>query len=328
MADAEPVLFALSESQEFGERVSQKLEIPLSRHEERKFEDGEHKVRSLINVRKRDVFVIQSLYADAGASVNDKLCRLLFFVGSLKDAAAATVTVIAPYLCYARKDRKSQSRDPVTTRYVAALFEAVGTDRLLTMDVHSLMAFQNAFRCGTDHLEATRLFAEHFASIARDKDIVVVSPDTGGIMRAEKLQAALERRSGRRVTGAFMEKHRAGGVVTSGALVGQVRDRTAIIFDDLISSGGTMVRAAKACQAAGARRVLAAATHGLFIDQGGTLLQEQAVEQVVVADTVPPFRLDPAVIGSKVVMLDSAGLFAEAIRRIHAGGSIVALMEQ
>ena len=178
-----------------------------------------------INVRKRDVFVIQSLYADAGASVNDKLCRLLFFVGSLKDAAAATVTVIAPYLCYARKDRKSQSRDPVTTRYVAALFEAVGTDRLLTMDVHSLMAFQNAFRCGTDHLEATRLFAEHFASIARDKDIVVVSPDTGGIMRAEKLQAALERRSGRRVTGAFMEKHRAGGVVTSGALVGQVSDQ-------------------------------------------------------------------------------------------------------
>ena len=109
-------LFALSESRDLGEKIASTLGMSLAQHEERDFEDGEHKIRPLESVRNSDVFVVQSLYSEAGMSVNDKLCRLLFFIGALKDASAANVTAVLPYLCYARKDRKTKSRDPVTTR--------------------------------------------------------------------------------------------------------------------------------------------------------------------------------------------------------------------
>lgn len=142
-----PLLFALQSTRELGDRVAAALGVPLSPHEERGFEDGEHKVRPLVSVRGHDVFVLQSLYGDADQSPNDKLCRLLFFTGALKDAGAARVTVVAPYLCYSRKERKTKSRDPVTTRYVASLFEAVETDCVVTLDVHNVAAFQNAFHC-------------------------------------------------------------------------------------------------------------------------------------------------------------------------------------
>src|SRR5512144_1369650 len=118
MSNDELMLFALEASRPFGEAVSRVLGIPLSAHEERAFEDGEHKSRPLLNVRGRDVYVVQSLYGDNDQSVNDKLCRLLFFIGALKDASAACVTALVPYLAYARKDQKSKPRDPVTTRYV------------------------------------------------------------------------------------------------------------------------------------------------------------------------------------------------------------------
>ncbi|MCK4867236.1 MAG: ribose-phosphate pyrophosphokinase-like domain-containing protein, partial [Alphaproteobacteria bacterium] len=146
MTGSDITLFALNASRAFGERVAERLGIALGQHEERDFEDGEHKARPLENARGRDVFVVQSLYGEAGESVNDKLLRLLFFIGALKDASAAEVTAVVPYLGYARKDRKTKSRDPVTTRYVAALFEAVETERVVTIDVHNLAAFQNAFR--------------------------------------------------------------------------------------------------------------------------------------------------------------------------------------
>src|SRR5665213_3632220 len=131
-------LFALNTTQSFGELVAKELNLSLSLHEEREFEDGEHKARPLENVRNQDVFVIHSLYSDADQSVNDKLCRLLFFISALKDASAKKVTAIIPYLCYARKDRKTKSRDPVNTRYVARLLEASGADSIVTMDVHNL----------------------------------------------------------------------------------------------------------------------------------------------------------------------------------------------
>ena len=138
-------VFAPKSGREFGERVCSHLGIAPCALEERDFEDGEHKTRPLESVRGKDVFVIQSLYGDAGQSVNDKLCRLLFFLGALRDASAERVTAVVPYLCYARKDRRSKSRDPVTTRYFAELFEAMGIDRLVTLDVHNLAAFQNEF---------------------------------------------------------------------------------------------------------------------------------------------------------------------------------------
>ena len=320
-------LFALDDTRAFGEAVGRALGIALAQHEERRFEDGEHKARPLESVRSKDVFVIQSLHGEPGRSVNDKLVTLLFFVACLKDAAAGRVTAVIPYLVYARKDRKTQTRDPVTTRYVAALLEAVGADRVLALDVHNPAAFQNAFRCGTDHLEARPLFARHAARLVGAEEVAVVSPDTGGAKRAEALRASLARLLARPVANAFAEKYRARGEVTGELLVGDVSGRVALIVDDLISTGGTIVRAARACREAGAKSVYALATHGLFVGGAQELFAEPSVAEIVVTNSVPPPPLDRAGAGAKLVVLDVAPFFAEAIGRIHAGGSLVELLE-
>ena len=327
MNNEAPLVFALHASRSFGEGVARQLGISLSACEEREFEDGEHKSRPLVNVRNQDVFVIQSLYADTQQSVNDKLVRLLFFIGALKDASAARVTAVVPYLAYARKDAKTQTRDPVTTRYVAQLFEAAGTDRLVAMDVHNLAAFQNAFRCRTDHLEAAKLFVAHFASLLKEEpQITVVSPDIGGMKRAERFRQALGHALNRELNVAFMEKARAKGVMRAGRLIGEVADH-AIIVDDLISTGGTLLHAAAACRESGAEKVYAAAAHGIFVGAANRLLSGTELDKIVVTDTIPPFRLDSELSRNKLTVLSAAPLFAEAIRRIHTGGSLVELLE-
>lgn len=321
-------LFALAGSRPFGEQVARHLGLPLCAHEEREFEDGEHKARPLASVRGADAMVIHSLYGDARQSGNDKLCRLLFFIGALKDAGAACVTAVVPYLAYARKDRKTKPRDPVTTRYVAALFEAVGADAVLTMDVHNLAAYQNAFRCRSEHLEANGLFVAHFAPLLRQQEVVVVSPDAGGIKRAEQFRQRLAAALNRPVGAAFAEKHRSEGKVSGELLVGEVAGKTAVIIDDLISSGTTIARTARACRERGAQRVLAAATHGLFMDDAPAVLADSALAQLVVVDTVPPFRLGAGPLADKLTVLDSTRLFAEALRRLHEGGSLTELLAQ
>ncbi|WP_020159829.1 ribose-phosphate diphosphokinase [Methylobacter marinus] len=319
-------LFALSETQALGASIGAALGIPLTPHEERDFEDGEHKTRPLESVRGCDVFVIQSLYSEPGKSVNDKLCRLLFFIGALKDASARTVTAVLPYLGYARKDRKTKTRDPVTTRYMAQLLEAVGTDRVLTLDVHNLAAFQNAFRCHTDHLEAKKLFVEHFAARMTDAELVVVSPDVGGVKRAELFRDALSQRLSRPAGSAFMEKQRSAGIVSGEALVGDVNGKTAIIIDDMISTGGTIARTAHACRDRGAQSVHAAASHGLFVGKADQVAADPALDSLVVTNTLPPFRLDPELARSRLTVLDVSPLLADAIWHIHNSGSLVELL--
>ncbi|WP_222428756.1 ribose-phosphate pyrophosphokinase-like domain-containing protein [Denitratisoma sp. DHT3] len=156
-------LFALGGYRDFGLRVAHCLGLDLLEWEGWTFADGEHRANPCAPVRGRHVVVMQSLRASRAESVDGKLCRLLFFIGVLKDGAAERVTVVVPYLCYARQDRRDDLRDPLTSRYVAQLLEAVGTDRLLTLDVHNPAAFQNAFRHGAEHLETTGLFVEHIA---------------------------------------------------------------------------------------------------------------------------------------------------------------------
>jgi ribose-phosphate pyrophosphokinase len=323
MATDVPLVFALTSSRDFGERVCAQLGVKLSPHEEREFEDGEHKTRPLCSVRGQDVFVVQSLYGDTHQTVNDKLCRLLFFLGALRDASSARIIAVVPYLCYARKDRRSKPRDPVTTRYVAALFEAVGVQGLITMDVHNLAAYQNAFRIPADHLEAKKLFVEHFLPVIGQRDAVVVSPDVGGVKRAQQFREVLGRVLGREVPGAFLEKYRSEGVVSGEAVVGELGGKIAIIIDDLISSGTTIVRAAEACRARGATGVYGAATHGVFGGRAGEILENDALDGIVVTNTIPPFRLEQSTARRKVTVLDSSPLFAEAIRRIHTGESLV-----
>ncbi len=319
-----PLLFALGSSRSLGERVADHLGAALAPHEEREFEWGQHKARPLLSVRERDVYVLHSLHGEPGRSVNDKLCRLLFFLGACRDAAAARVTAVVPFLCYARKERKTKPRDPVTTRYVARLFEAVEVDRVVTIDVHNLAAFQNAFRCRTEHLEARPLFVEYVRSLG--EQVAVVSPDAGGIKRAERVRASLEQALGREVGKAFLEKHRSGGRVSGEALVGDVAGRAVAIVDDMISSGGTVQRAAQACRQRGAVAVHALATHGVFTDRAAEALADPAVDRVAVLDVIPPFALPQALVERKLVRLDSAPLLAQAIGRLHSGGSLVELL--
>lgn len=320
-------LFALNASKKFGEKVAAALDVELSNHEERNFGDGEHKSRSLVNVRNKRVFVIYSLFEEPGMSVNDKLCRLLFFTGALKDASAAEVNLIIPYLCYARKDRKTKPRDPVTTRYVATLMEAVGVDRILTIDVHNLQAFQNAFRIRTEHLEAQNLLAHHFAKTVGHEKLAVLSPDLGGLKRAEKFAHSLHLALDKEISFAVMEKRRSMGIVSgSTEIFGDVKDKTVIIVDDLISSGTTLARAANACKAAGAKYILAAATHGAFVESANRALREQAIDKVVITNSIPPFQLDQELLDEKIHILDLAPLFAEAIQRIWQGRSITELL--
>ena len=151
------------------------LGLSLAPLEEREFEDGEHKIRPLDEVRGADVFLLQQLYGKPGHSIHDRLCRLLFLLGALRDTGAARLTAVLPYLAYARKDQRSQPRDPVTHRYLAQLLEAVGVDGVVTLDVHNRAAFQNAFRRPVVHLEARSLF------VARSADWVVVASGGGAI---------------------------------------------------------------------------------------------------------------------------------------------------
>jgi len=327
MARPDLALFALASGRPFGERVARCLGQGLAAHEEREFEWGQHKVRPLESVRGRDVFVVHSLHGDSQHSVNDKLCRLLFFLGALRDAGADCVTAVAPFLCYSRKDSRTKPRDPITTRYVATLFEAMAVDRVATLEVHNPAAFENAFRCPTVHLQAHGLFAEFLSRELAGCDVVVASPDVGGIKRADRHRRALERRLGRAVGSAFVEKWRSAGVVSGEAVVGEVAQRVVVLVDDMISAGTTLARAAAALRRAGARDVLAVAAHGAFVPEASAALGEAPLARIAVLDHIPPDALEPSLVAEKITLVDSASLVAEAIRRLHEGGSLVELFE-
>lgn len=319
-------IFALNASKELGRAVAAALSVPLAAHEEREFEDGEHKARPLDAVAGNDVYVVHSLHGEAGQSANDKLCRLLFFVGALKDAGAARVTAVTPYLAYARKDRRTKPNDPVTTRYVAAMFESIGTDCVVTLEVHNPAAFENAFRCRAVALTGTPLFVDYAKANLADDKLAVVSPDAGGMKRAELLRGALEEALGRPVGKGLAEKHRSAGVVSGEMFTGDVAGCTALIVDDLISTGGTLARTARAVREAGARRVIALVTHGLFMHGAAQAIADPALDHIVITDAVPPFRLDHPESNRKLTILPSAPLLAEAIRRLHEERSLTDLM--
>jgi ribose-phosphate pyrophosphokinase len=317
-------LFALHATAELGNSVAQALGVPLSAHEERDFEDGEHKTRPLDSVCDRDVYVVQSLHGGPNESAHDKLCRLLFFIGALKDAGAAQVTAVVPYLCYARKDRRTKPNDPVTTRYVAQLCEAVGTDVMVTLEVHNPAAFENAFRRRTVALTATPLFVD-YAKALGGENLCVVSPDPGGVKRAELFRETLEAATGKPVGKGFADKHRSGGVVSGDLFVGDAAGATALIIDDLISTGGTLLRAARAARKAGANKVIALVTHGLFMPGAAEVIADPAIDRLVVTDSIPPFRLAPDARG-KTDTLPCAPLLAETIKRLHEGRALTDLL--
>jgi len=276
-------VFALKGSEELGASIASALGRDLDAHEERDFEDGEHKARPLVGVRGEDVYVVHSLNGTPGASANDKLVKLLFFIAACKENGAARVSAITPYLAYARKDRQTKARDPVTTKYVAQLFEAAGTDCVMVLQVHNLAAFQNAFRCRTVHLDTRKLFYPVI------KDLADRQPVAGTLF------------------------------------AGDVHDASVFIFDDMIGSGGTMVRAAQACREHGASRVYAFAAHGLFGEGSGDFFASDAIDGVVVTNSVDSVLAAQAR-ETKLRVVSVAPLIAQAIRCLRGNGSLSDLL--
>lgn len=321
------LVFALGATRHLGEQVATALNMRLSRHEERDFEDGEHKIRQLDNVRDRNVFVLHSLYSDSDQSVNDKICQLLFFIGALRDAGAGRITAVIPYFAYARKDRKTKNYDPVTMKYMAKLLEAVGTDQLISLDIHNLAAFQNAFRIPTEHLEAKVLFCPYLVRLVGNDKVVIVSPDAGGVKRAELFRQKLAALIGNDITKAFAEKKRSEGKVSTEVLVGDIQDRTAIIVDDIISSGTTMIRAVRLVREQGAKRIFAIASHGIFIGESVHTLVHSGLEKILVTDSIPLVSQQLERGQEKIIVLSTCKLIARAIQCLNRGNSISELLQ-
>ncbi|WP_163266915.1 ribose-phosphate diphosphokinase [Chelativorans alearense] len=320
-------LFALKGSEDLGAAVAVALGTALDPHEERDFKDGEHKARPLVGVRGEDVYALHSLAGSDDASANDRLLKLLFFLATCREHGAERVTAVAPYLAYARKDRQTKARDPVATRYVAQLLEAVGTDRVVTLDVHNIAAFQNAFRCETVHLDTRRLFLPVIERLAGALPVTILSPDGGGVKRAQLLKECLEAETDLQAGFGFLEKRRSRGVVSGDLFAGDVNGTAVFILDDMISTGGTMLRAADACRARGAKAVHALATHGLFGPGAGALFGSDAVDRIVVTDSVASaMRAKVEYPAARLEIASVAPLIGEAIRRLRDGGSISDLL--
>lgn len=306
-------LFALKESQDQGAGIAAALGLILSDLEHREFSDGEFKIRPLCPVDGQHICVIQSLYGDRDFSVHDKLCRLLFLIATLRDHGARRVTALVPFLCYGRKDRRTKAQDPLTTRYVAQLFEAVQCDELVTLETHNLAAFQNAFRLRTNHLEIGQVFQDVVAW-RTEAPLVVMSPDPGGVKRAQLFRESLEDRLGQDIGFGLMEKRRSGGVMTSGDVVGDFEGKSVLVVDDMIASGSTMISAAQACRAKGAGKVYALAAHGLFTAGAEALFTGEHFDRVFVSDSIPPFRLRDGAKTHRLEIVGTADEFAEVLR--------------
>lgn len=325
----EPLLFAPSESRALAEAVGQAMGLTVAPLEERAFEQDEFKLRPLASVRGRTVAVLQSLAGSAGAPTAQRFVRLLFLLAGLRDAGARELVAVIPYLAYARKDRRTQPRDPIHTRYVAELLEACGLQHLVTLDVHNGAALDNAFRVHVDHLSALPMFVRHFLDVDRGADWAVASPDVGGIKRAQLFREQLQRQLGRTLELAFIEKRRVGGELSGGAVVGDVAGKHMIVLDDLCSTGSTLRRAAAALRAAGAAAVHVAVTHAPLARGLAAVLEDPLIHEVVVTDSVGGVAdqarraTDP-----KLVVLPAAPLLAEALLRPLRGLPLTPLLQQ
>jgi ribose-phosphate pyrophosphokinase len=324
----EPLVFAPGESRALGLAASEGAGLGLAELEERQYEGGEFKLRPMHSVRDRTVFVVQSLAETRAAPIAQRLVRLLFLIQGLRDAGAGRTIAVIPYLAYARKDRRTKPRDPVYTRYVAQLLEAVGTDRVVALDVHNASALDNAFRIPVDHLSALPMMAAHFTQHLPTGKLAVASPDIGGIKRAQVFRELLERRTGQEVGLVFVEKRREGAVISGGTIVGNASGRAVIVVDDLCASGATLIKAATALRAAGATSVHVTVTHAPIETGLAALVAEAAIAQVVITDSVG-YAPGPGTLGQrgKVKILPCGELLGCAMARMISGDPLAPLAE-
>ena len=304
-------LFSGRAHPELATRVCDYLGLPLGRAIMGNFPDGEISCKIDEDVRGRDVFIVQPTCPP----VNETLMELLIMIESVKRASAARVTAVMPYFGYARQDRKDEGRVPITAKLVANLITRAGADRVLTMDLHTAQ-IQGFFDIPVDHLYAAPVIDEYFESKNfPEDDLVVVSPDEGSIKRA---LAHMARLGGHL---AIIDKRRSTAEKTRQAhVIGQkVEGRIALIFDDMISTAGSICGAAEVMHDAGARMVYLAATHGLLCGEAVERIRNAPIESLVITDTIP---LPPEKAIPKITVLSVAPLLGEAIKRIHRNESV------
>lgn len=287
------------------------LSVPMGAAEVKRFSDGEINVDIGENVRGADVFIVQSTCPP----VNDHLVELLILMDALKRSSAKRVTAVIPYYGYARQDRKVLPRAPITAKLVADLLTAAGVSRVLTMDLHAGQ-IQGFFNIPVDHLYAAPVMLE-FIKANWENDVVLVSPDAGGVERARAFAKRLK------ATLAIIDKRR-GGANESQVMniIGDVAGKTAVLLDDMVDTAGTMVQGAAAVRRNGAKRVFACATHPVLSGPSIERLEKSEVEQLVVTNTIP---LGEKAACRKIRVLSVANLLGEAIKRIHFNDSVSSL---
>jgi len=320
-ADANTLkVFAGRNSKDLAIGICRHLDLPLGAARTEAFPDGELIVKLDEDVRGRDCFVVLS----TGSPVNDNLMELLVFIDCLRRASARRITVVTPYFGYARQDRKDEGRVPITAKLVANLITAAGAERVLAMDLHAAQ-IQGFFDIPVDHLSATKVFHEYFMSIREELgDLCLVSPDVGNV----KVSEAFANLLGGDL--AIINKRRVSGSdVTTGHLIGSVRGKTVLMYDDMITTAGTICEAAKLVLDQGAKKVIAAATHPVLVGMAIQRIAASPISRLVCTNTIP-LNIGPsgdrvAPIRDRIIELCVSELLGEAIHRIHHNMSISAL---
>lgn len=317
-SDGSLKLFSGTANPGLAEAIASALETRLSSVKISRFSDGELYVRIEENVRGADVFVIQPTCYPG----DKNLMELLIMLDALRRASAARITAVIPYYGYARQDRKTQGREPITAKLVANLITTAGADRVLTCDLHAGQ-IQGFFDIPLDHLTAIPLLADYFVDrLGGRDDVIVVSPDVGGVVRARKfaehLKAAI----------AIVDKRRPREIPNVSEvmeIVGDVKDKIAILVDDIIDTAGTIVNAANALLERGVKEVYACATHAVLSGSAIERLLNSPIKEVLLTDTIP---IPQEKMIDKIKIRSVASLFAEAIRRIHYNLSVSMLFKR
>lgn len=304
-------IFSGNANRPLAEEIARFLNLSLGRAMIGTFKNGETRIKIEENVRGSDVFVVQPTCTP----VNNNIMELLLLIDALRRASAARITAVVPYYGYAKQEKKTAGREPISAKLVANLITVAGANRILTMDLHA-PAIEGFFDIPADHLQAGPLLAEYFRMLNLP-DPVIVSPDAGGVGRAnsfrERIGAGL----------AIIAKQRPQpDVAEMLEMVGDIEGKTAVIVDDLISTGGTLAQAARALRERGARAVYACATHPVFAGGALSIIADSVIEETVVTNTIPPSEEYAA---ARVRAISVAPLFAEAIMRIHKDLSLSAL---
>ena len=303
-------IFALSSNRPLAQKIADQVGVELGKVSVTQFSDGEIKINIDESIRGDHVYIVQS----TSYPVNDNLMELLIMIDALRRASAKTINIVLPYYGYARQDRKAQSREPITAKLVANMITQAGADRVLTLDLHAAQ-IQGFFDIPVDHLLGAPLLANYFLeNNFKDKDIVVVSPDHGGVTRARKLAEFLH------APIAIIDKRRPkANVAEVMNIIGDVKGKVAVLIDDMIDTAGTITLAAQALQDAGALEVYACCTHPVLSGPALDRLNASVIKEVVVTDSI---QVPEEKTGGKIVQISVDQLMAEAIRRIHENRSV------